>query len=343
MTDRSILFVGNHFKSKNDNVNVYQELPYRLQGCGWKVEVTSQYRTRVLRLADMLWSIYSKRDNYSHAVVDVFSGPSFLWAELSTLLLNRINQPVILSLRGGSLPDFVRRHPNRVKKVFSAAAALVAPSAYLSDQLKPVRDDIQVIPNPIDTHAYPFRQRTNIKPNLVWLRAFHEIYNPSLAPRMLKVLLQDWPDAHLTMVGPDKGDGSLQRMCQLASQLGVRGHITITGGVPRQEVPTCLDQADIFINTTNVDNTPVSLIEAMACGLCVVSTNVGGIPYLVKHEQDVLLVPPDDPQAMAGAVQKVLMSPALAGQVSSNGRINAERFDWSAILLRWQEFLATVC
>jgi glycosyltransferase involved in cell wall biosynthesis len=87
------------------------------------------------------------------------------------------------------------------------------------------------------------------------------------------------------MIGPDKGDGSLERMQQLASSLDVSNDITIIGGIPREEVPIWLSKGDIFVNTSNFDNTPVSVLEAMACGLCIVTTNVGGIPYLLEHER----------------------------------------------------------
>src|SRR6185436_16069131 len=98
----------------------------------------------------------------------------------------------------------------------------------------------------------------------------------------------------LTMIGPDKGDGSLQQTQRVAGERGVVNHISFVGGVPKREVPERLSHADIFLNTTNVDNTPVSVLEAMACGLCVVNTNVGGLPYLLEHEEDALLVPPAD-------------------------------------------------
>jgi glycosyltransferase involved in cell wall biosynthesis len=91
-----------------------------------------------------------------------------------------------------------------------------------------------------------------------------------------------------------------------------------------------------------VDNTPVSVLEAMACGLCVVSTRVGGIPYLLQHGRDALLVPPNDPEAMAAAVRRVLTEPALAESLSHNARLKAEQFDWSAILPQWQALLASV-
>jgi len=83
----------------------------------------------------------------------------------------------------------------------------------------------------------------------------------------------------------------------------------------------------------------LAMIEAMACGLCVVSTNVGGIPYLLEHELDAILVPPASSAAMAQAVHRILTDPALAEKLSRNARAKAALFDWAAILAQWEDLL----
>jgi glycosyltransferase involved in cell wall biosynthesis len=176
----------------------------------------------------------------------------------------------------------------------------------------------------------------------VWLRAFHQIYNPSLAIRVVALLADEFPDVRLTMVGPDKGDGSLPAAQQLAEELGVQEKVNFIGGVPKGDVPAWLNKGDIFINTTDVDNTPISVLEAMACGLCVVSTNVGGIPYLLDDQRNALLVPPNDAEMMAAAVRRILLDSSLAKRLSGSARMKTEGFSWSKVLPIWEElFQAT--
>jgi glycosyltransferase involved in cell wall biosynthesis len=172
------------------------------------------------------------------------------------------------------------------------------------------------------------------------LRAFHNVYNPTLAVRVVSLLARRFPDVQLTMVGADKGDGALQAAEALADTLGVRDRIRFGGPVSKREVPQVLSAGDIFLNTTNTDNAPVSVLEAMACGLCVVSTNVGGVPYLVEDERTALLVPPDNADAMAGAVLRILENPELADRLSRNGREKAECCDWTPIIGQWRSLLA---
>jgi glycosyltransferase involved in cell wall biosynthesis len=201
---------------------------------------------------------------------------------------------------------------------------------------------IRVIPNAIDITIYPYRKRGPAQPKLVWLRAFHEIYNPVMAIKVLAVLASKYPEVHLTMIGPDKADGSFQRTQAEVAALGLQRHISYSGRVPKSEVPRALSGADVFLNTTNFDNTPVSVIEAMACGLCIVSTNVGGLPYLVENGHDALTVPPRDELSMGAAVDRVLTEVGLAEHLSMNSRRHAEQFDWSVVLSQWVELLNRV-
>jgi len=200
-------------------------------------------------------------------------------------------------------------------------------------------DKLLIIPNAIDLQRYSCRTRPPIAPRFVWLRAFNAIYNPTLSIKSILSLTEDFPDLLLYMLGPDRQDGSLQEVKALLAESGARDHVQLIGAVPREEVPVWLDRADILLNTPNIDNTPVSVIEAMAAGLCIVSTNVGGIPYLLPDEQTALLVPPDDPQAMTDAITRLLTDPDLALRLSQNARRKAEELDWSVVMPEWERVL----
>jgi glycosyltransferase involved in cell wall biosynthesis len=211
---------------------------------------------------------------------------------------------------------------------------VIAPSRYLATAMQAHRDGIDVIPNAIEVARYPTRTRDRARPRLVWIRALHAIYNPLLAVDVLARV----PEAHLVMVGPDK-DGSRAAVDARARELGVQDRIELPGGVAKRDVPAYLAAGDVFLNTTNIDNTPLSVLEAMAAGMCVVSTSVGGIPYLVEDGETGLLVPPGDAPAMAAAVERVVGEPALAHKLSRNARALAERCDWSLVLSEWEHLL----
>lgn len=337
-----VLLIGNFLSAEGGNRAVCEELAERLARAGWRVTCTSHVRNRLLRLGDMLRTVFMERSDYAVAQVDVFSGPSFLWAELACWLLRRLGRPYVVTLHGGNLPAFAGRRPRRVARLLSSARAATAPSRYLVEAMRPYRADILELPNAVDLACYEFKLRQHCEPRLIWLRAFHRIYRPQMAVRAAALVRRQAPEVTLTMVGPDKGDGSLEETRQLAVALGIADRVTFVPGVPKAEVPRWLQRGDIFLNTSQTDNAPVSVVEAMACGLCVASTDAGGLRHLLDSGQDGLLVPSEDAEAMAEAVLRILQDQTLAQRLSGSARRKVERMDWSVILPRWEALLRDV-
>ena len=337
-----MLVVGNFLSGSRTTRFVCEDLTARLSAGGWRVLTASARLNRAGRLFDMVSTAWRCRRQYTVAQVDVYSGASFFWAEVVCAVLRRAGKPYVLTLHGGRLPEFAARWPRRVRRLLRSAAAVTSPSGYLCERLRFLGVAVRVLPNPIETGRYPFRQRRVLRREIVWLRAFHRIYNPMLVPRVLSILCEEYPETRLVMIGPDKKDGSLQETQRAAAKLGVADRIIFAGGIPKEDVPDWLAKGDVFLNTPNIDNTPVSILEAMACGLCLVSTNVGGLPYLLEDRRTALLVPPDDAAAMAAAVRNLFERPDLAEHLSRSGRQVAEAFDWKTILPEWESLLREI-
>jgi glycosyltransferase involved in cell wall biosynthesis len=336
-----ILLVGTHLPPSAGSQSVGEGLGARLRQRGFVVHLTSKQQSRALRVADMLFTVWNMRRSYNVVQLDVYSGSAFSWAEWVSRLAQMLNKPLVLTLHGGNLPKFARTHPRRVSRLFARANVVTAPSRYLADALQDFKRDIEVIPNPLALEMYQYKERGNPKPELVWLRTFHRIYDPLLAVRVLARMQSRFPQASLKMIGPDK-DGSLSEVRAEAKRLGVSSQVTFTGGVAKSEVPPLLTTGDIFLNTTTIDNSPVSVLEAMASGLCVVSTHVGGIPYMIENGRDGLLVPSGDADAMAAAVMRLLDEPDLAARLSRGARKKAESYSWELTLPRWESLFMDV-
>jgi glycosyltransferase involved in cell wall biosynthesis len=336
---RPTLLIGNHLSRHGHSIKVGEELAARLRAAGWPILTASDRLAPLPRLADMTATIWRERRRYEAALVDVYSGRAFVWAEAAAYSLVACRKPFALALHGGALPQFAERWPRRVRRLLASADAVATPSVYLADAFARWRPSIRCVPNAIDARRPESRERTHPAPRLIWLRAFHEIYNPALAVETFGELRQEIPSATLTMIGPDKGDGSFERTKAAAARLGWAGAVAFEGHVLKPRVPARLAEADIFLNTSRVDNLPVSVLEAMAAGLCIVSTRVGGIPDLLEHGREALLVPPGDAPAMAAAVRRILTEPGLAARLSRNARRKAAGFDWSAVLPRWEGLL----
>jgi glycosyltransferase involved in cell wall biosynthesis len=188
------------------------------------------------------------------------------------------------------------------------------------------------IPNTIEIKNYPFKKRIHKTIDLLWVRSFSEIYNPNLAIDVLFGLEQKGVEVSLCMVGPEN-DGALVKAKAYAKRLEVE--LTFTGKLTKQAWIKLSQDYNVFINTTNFDNMPVSVIEAMALGLPVVSTNVGGIPFLIENEKDGILVNPNIPELFVNAIKKLQSNPMEAENIALNARNKVEQFDWDEVKKLW--------
>jgi len=337
-----LLMVGNFFAS---DLGVYQycsALALKFEEGGYQVVRTSFKARRVPRLLDMLKTVVARSRDYDVALIDVFSGPAFLWAEMAAWMANRVHKPVVLALHGGALPRFAARHPGRVRRLLQGATTVTSPSSFLRNALGRFRRDIEHIPNALDLHRYEYRLRERVQPAFVWLRALARDYRPEIAVEALALVRRRFPGATLHLVGPDKGDGTLDRVCSIVARRGLEVAVTVTGAVGKEDVPGALNGADVFLNTTTVESFGVSVMEAAACGLCIVTTDVGELKYIWQDKRNALLVAAEDAQAMASAMTALLDDPQLAARLSANARSTAERFGWPMIFPKWERLLAGV-
>jgi glycosyltransferase involved in cell wall biosynthesis len=336
MKTPGILFVGSFLAAQAGTNTVGTELSSRLSARGWTTLETSRQVNRVFRLLDMLTSAILHRREYQAAYIEVYSGLAFLWAEIMVRLMSLLQKPVVLVLHGGGLAELAQKYPPRVTRLLRQGQKIVTPSLFLQGQLQECHPAIDYLPNAVEVSRYEFQPRDKSTPHILWLRAFHEVYQPQLAIKAIALLAGEFKDLSLTMIGPDKKDGSLSSALALAKKMGVASRIRVAGSIPRSEVPSWLASGEIFLNTTRLESFGLGVLEAALVGLPIVTTNVGEIPFLWEDEMTALLVPSDDPAAMAHALRRLLTDPLLANYLSQNARCKAEQFDWSVVLPRWE-------
>lgn len=317
-----------------------EELAYYLQKREYTLRLSSPIPNRYLRLADIVRAIVCSHKWTRILFVQVYSGPSFVVEDIASALGRLFGHRIIMVLHGGAIPQFMARFPEWSRRVLRRADVLITPSTYLAQAIQPYDLTARVIPNAIDLPQYPYRQREQVFPRLLWMRTFHEIYNPAMAIQVLAQVKQVYPDATLTMAGQDKG--LMQSMKDFAREQGLAQSIRFPGFLDSAGKQREFAAHDIFLNTNRIDNTPVSVIEAAAFGLPIVATAVGGVPYLLTHERTGLLVPDEDAPAMAQAVIRLLQESALASALSQNGRQWAELLDWERVLDQWESLFAQV-
>lgn len=313
----------------------------RFAGEGYPVLLTSGRVQPLLRLADMLASLVRWRRRIGVVVVMVFSRRGFVVADAVSWLARRLGLPQVLALHGGLLPSFAEGHRRWVRRVFDRGDAIVSPSGYLAEFFRGWGYAVRVIPNVFPLEDYPYRAPGGLRPlRLLWMRTFHPLYHPQLALEVLAEVRRVDPEATLTMAGQDKGLLAATR--EQAARMGLSAAVRFPGFLDLPAKKRELPAHDVWLNTNRTDNTPVSLLEAAACGLPIVATEVAGIPYLLQHEQSALLVPDGDASAMAAAVLRLVREPELARRLSAEGRKVAEGCAWPRVLQGWQQVFAEV-
>ena len=339
MRRKNLLYLGNALSHKGITVTTIDILSRHLRAEGYEVTVASSFKNKGLRMLDMLWQVFKHRSKVDVVLIDTYSTTNFWYAVFVAKLCRMFKLPYIPILHGGNLPERFKSNPSTSQTLFGKAFMNVAPSGYLYEAFKQAGiTNLKEIPNTIDINEYPFKERRQVGPKLLWVRSFAKIYNPMLALKVLKKLRKTYPEASLCMVGPEKDESYVA--CKTFAQEQLLP-VTFTGKLTKEEWILLSGDYDLFINTTNFDNTPVSVIEAMALGLPVISTNVGGLPYLLGDRENALLVPPDNEEKMIEAISELLQNDILAHQLALAARSKAEAFDWENVKSFWNELLST--
>lgn len=328
-----IIYIGNKLSKKGATQTSIETLGNFLRQEGFEVVMASSIKNKPLRLLHMLWCVLWNAHSTNKVLIDTYSTQNFYFATSVATLCRVLKLPYIPILRGGNLPERIQQSRDASKKLFGGAYTNVAPSSYLMEAFKAEGyANLEYIPNTIQIRAYPFVLRKEVQPKLLWVRSFAHLYNPMLALEVLHELINKGYDASLTMVGPPK-DQSYEQCTIYATQHHLP--VTFTGMLSKPAWTQLSEEHAIFINTTNFDNTPVSVIEAMALGLPVVSTNVGGLPFLIEHSEDGILVAPNDVNLFVNAIERILKAPETAEKISKNARKKVETFDWDVVKEQW--------
>ncbi|SDS00769.1 glycosyltransferase family 4 protein [Gramella sp. MAR_2010_147] len=334
---KRILYIGNDLQVNSFTVTYISFFSKMLRKEGYKVRTASTRNNKALRLAEMLGLIAKYKNSTDIVLIDTYGAMNFYYAYLAGKTCKMFNLEYIPILHGGNLPDRLENSQKFSQSLFRGSKANIAPSKFLYDIFQSYGfKNTQVIPNAIRTDKYPFLQRKEFRPKLLWVRRFQERYNPLMALKVLLKLKQIYPRASLCMVGPEK-DGTMISCKKLAKKYDL--DVRFTGKLKKKHWAELSKNYDFFINTTSIDNTPISVIEAMSLGLAIISTDVGGMPMLINNNEDGILVPEEDESAMVNAISKIVEDPSKGERLCLNAREKVESFDWNNIKDQWNEVL----
>jgi len=333
---KSILYIGNKLSKHGKTLTNIETLGLLFESEGHKVFYASSKKNKMLRLLDMVAKTIRHR-KVDYVLIDTYSTVNFWYALVISQICRIMNIKYLPILHGGNLPVRLQKNPFLCRLIFKPAYRNIAPSDYLLEAFKNHGfAPIVHIPNTIEIGKYAFKSRIEIRPKLLWVRSLAPIYNPEMALKVLHNVKQDFPEAQLCMIGPDKKN-KRKALEEMAEALQVE--VEFTGKMSKKGWINRAADYDIFINTTHFDNMPVSVVEAMALGLPVVSTNVGGLAFLLKDRETAMLVNDDDAIAMSNAIRELIQNPEATYKMINTAAAFVQNFDWANVRRKWDEIL----
>lgn len=276
-----------------------------------------------------LWPSCFKAD-----VVHIFSHSflSFFLFTFPAVAAGKVmGKRVLVHYHGGAAEAFLKRWFRLARLALESADGIIVPSGFLADIFGRFRLRTTEVPNLLPLETLPFRERAPLRPHVIMARHLEPDYNVACGLRAFAILRRSCPDATLTVAGDGSEKAALTALCR---ELGIGEHVIFTGNVENTGMKALYDRADIYLNSSRVDNQPVSMLEAFACGLPVVTTAVGGIPRMATHGVDAMLAPDDDAAALAEHMLTLLRDPALSVGIIQNARQRVLAHSWGPVYSR---------
>ena len=303
----------------------------RLPGVLRKLQALKYVRTVVTSLLYCATLLVRTR---KYDVIHIFSASyfSFVLAPTPAVLIAKLyGKRIVLNYHSGEAEDHLARWRRTAIATIRLADEIAVPSEYLVRVFARFGLQARAIFNTIESETFRFRERRPLRPLFLSNRNLEAHYGVDRVLRAFAIIQQHLPDARLTVAG----DGSQRRpLEQLARELNLQ-NVEFTGQVDHEKVFELYDAADIYLNGSEIDNQPLSLLEAFACGLPVVTTNAGGIPDIVSNERTGLVVQCGDCEGMAREAMRLLQDANLAERIVSQARQECQKYSWGAVRSKW--------
>ena len=307
-------------------VPIDPRLPFGLQ---WAERVP--FLRTIIREPLYLFTLWRALRDVDVAHIFSASYSSFLLAPFPAWwVARRSGKKTLINYRSGECRDHLRKSAV-AREVLKQTDLLVVPSGYLVDVLREFGLTAQTVPNIVDLSQFRFRLRQPVRPHMVCTRGFHPYYGVDVVVRAFAEVQKVHPEAQLDLVGGGMLEGDIRN---LVRQLNLSG-VNFLGVASHKDIGKYYDRADIFVNASNLDNMPVSVLEAFASGTPVVTTAPESMRYIVDHGRTGLLSEPGDASALAKNILRVLGDSDLATRLVENAKVEANRYNWESVREQW--------
>lgn len=327
------LFIGAYLSQKSGTKSPTEFIADKLAQDGFKLKLVSNKNNFILRVIEV--TFYLLFSNYTKVFIDVYSNKAFGFTWLGCRIANLRGKIIYLNLHGGKLAEFAEAKPNLVFNTLKKANQIFTPSYYLKHYFEENGLQVKYMPNPINLNLFPYNRSNPKAFSILWVRAFHKIYNPEFAIEVFRDIQLKYPSATLTMIGPDKGE--LETCLKLIEKYNLSEKVYLPGKINNKELANYYHSHSVFINTTSYESFGMAVLEAASCGIPIISFDVGELRFiwndkikLTKHHNQI---------EFCEAIEQLFENKNLAQVLSIGARKKAETFSWTEIKPYWINIL----
>jgi glycosyltransferase involved in cell wall biosynthesis len=280
------------------------------------------------------WSLL--REVYKFDVVQVFSSATtgYIIATLPPLVVSKIyGKKIVLNYHSGELAHHIETWKKTALPTMRKFDEIAVPSQFLVDVFAKYNLKAKAIFNFVDSANFKFREREILKPIFLSNRNFEAHYNVSDCLRAFQIIQKHFSEAKIFVAGFGTEEAKLKK---LVEDLNLE-RVEFAGKVSNEEMAGLYEKTDIYLNSSLVDNMPLSIIEAFSSGVPIVSYATGGIPYLVESGETGLLVQPKDFESLAQKAIFLLENQEFTKKVVAKAHAEVVKYSWENVREDWLE------
>ena len=277
--------------------------------------------------------LFFRSNKYDTFHIHGCSGLGFYPIFIGVLVGVLKRKKIIVTYHGGKLKEFLNRYPRLIILILNKADVLTVPSIYLKNILTNYNIKSLCIPNIIRDDNVSFKERRTISPIIIVTRSLEKVYNISLMLEAYAQIKNKYDNAQLYIVG----DGSLKSSLENEVKNKKIKDVVFTGRIDNSLIGEMLNKADIYVNPSTADNMPLSLFEAFACGLPVISTNVGGIPNFIQNNKNGFLIDSKNTHSLVEKIEFILKNQEVVDTITKNAYKTFKNYTWNSLKYKYSD------
>ena len=327
---KKVLIIANYQPSVG-GISVQVDLLHKYLNSeyGYTADIFSLKGSIVKRIFLILKLLITAR-KYDVLHIHACSDRGFLPAIVGAYVGKICRKKIILTYHGGGADAFFARKINLVRNTLCKFDSVIVLSGYLKKIFDNYNLPCITIPNIAEFDANLYRVKTNIEPKFISVRHLRELYNVKCILKAFEIVKKEVPSALLTILG----DGDQKEMLQHWVIEHNLMDVIFVGAVPHNKMNEYLSQNDIFLSAPKTDNMPMSILEAYNAGLLVISSNVGGVPYILKDNETGLLFDSDIAEELAVKMIQAVQNELRTIEMIHSAYQSLDMYKWENIKVK---------